>query len=137
MPSLSVRHAEDHEPSPKSCGCSNQLAVANLRVPEEAVEATHEEIASVRNQLRMIEELLTTLFGETWSREPSSLKARRMAAELIEQHFDGIVTEWEQSVDQVFGNANVEKEKRRGNLHNSLLRFVDHLRRPDNLDNYI
>ena len=62
-----------------------------LRAPEEAVEASPEEIASVRSQLTIIEPLLNTLFGDTWSREPSCLKARRMAAELIEQHFDGIV----------------------------------------------
>ena len=53
-----------------------------LRAPEEAVEATPEEIASVRSQLTIIEPLLNTLFGDTWSREPSCLKARRMAAEL-------------------------------------------------------
>ena len=106
-----------------------------LRAPEEAVEATPEEIASVRSQLTIIEPLLNTLFGDTWSREPSCLKARRMAAELIEQHFDGIVEEWEQSVTQVFGAADLDK--RRENLHNSLVRFVAHLRDPDNLDTYI
>ncbi len=136
MPSLSGRQAEGSEPFPKICGCSNLHTAATLRASEEAVEATAEEIASVRNQLNVIEQLLNTLFGETWSREPSSLKARRMAAEMIEDHFDGIVTEWEQSVAQVFGGIS-GVEKRRENLHNSLLRFVAHLRDPDNLDTYI
>jgi len=105
MPSLSGRQAEGSEPFPKICGCSNLHTAATLRASEEAVEATAEEIASVRNQLNVIEQLLNTLFGETWSREPSSLKARRMAAELIEEHFEGIVAEWEQSVAQVFGGV--------------------------------
>jgi len=133
MPSLSEQHAED--PSAKLCGCSTKFVSAMLRAPEEAVEASPEEIASVRSQLTIIEPLLNTLFGDTWSREPSCLKARRMAAELIEQHFDGIVQEWEQSVTQVFGAADLDK--RRENLHNSLVRFVAHLRDPDNLDTYI
>ncbi len=135
MPSLTEQLAEGFNPSAKICGCSNKLNRATLRAPEDAVEATSEEIASVRGQLTLIEHLLNTLFGNTWSRETSSLKARRMAAELIEDHFDGIVAEWEQSVTQVFGTAGLEK--RRENLHNSLVRFVAHLRDPDNLDTYI
>jgi signal transduction histidine kinase len=136
MPSLTGRQAADcADPSNKICGCSNLLSAVTLRAAEDAVEATPREIASVRSQLTVIEPLLNTLFGETWSREPSSLKARKMAADLIEQHFDGIVAEWEQAVAQVFGMAGAEK--RRENLHNSLVRFVAHLRDPDNLDTYI
>jgi signal transduction histidine kinase len=135
MASLTERQAETSESIPTVCGCSRQTRPVTVRVPEDAVEATPEEIASVRSQLTIIEPLLNALFGETWSREPSSLKARRMAAELIEEHFDGIVAEWEQAVGQVFGMAGAEK--RRANLYNSLVRFVAHLRDPDNLDTYI
>jgi signal transduction histidine kinase/PAS domain-containing protein len=135
MPSLTGRQVNSSEPPHKTCGCSSKSAPATLRLAEDAVEATPQEIASVRSQLTIIEPLLNALFGETWSREPSSLAARRMAAELIEQHFDGIVAEWEQAVAQVFGTAGAEK--RRENLHNSLVRFVAHLRDPDNLDTYI
>jgi signal transduction histidine kinase len=138
MPSLTGRQAADSnsaDPSHKLCGCSDLLSAVTLRAVEDAVEATPQEITSVRSQLTVIEPLLNKLFGETWSREPSSLKARRMAAELIEQHFDGIVAEWEQEVAQVFGMAGAEK--RRENLHTSLVRFVAHLRDPDNLDTYI
>ncbi len=138
MPSLTGRQAADSssaDPSHKLCGCSNLLSAVTLRAAEDTVEATPQEIASVRSQLTVIEPLLNKLFGETWSREPSSLKARRMAAELIEQHFDGIVAEWVQEVAQVFGMAGAEK--RREGLHNSLVRFVAHLRDPDNLDTYI
>ena len=115
MPSLAGRQADSSEASHKTCGCPDQPAPMSLAVADDSVEATPMEIASVRGQLTIIEPLLNTLFGETWSREPSSLTARRMAAELIEQHFEGIVAEWEQAVGQVFGLAGAEK--RRENLH--------------------
>jgi signal transduction histidine kinase len=135
MPSLTGRLVNGSDLSHRLCGCSKRQVGPSLRLTEDSVEATPQEIASVRSQLTLIEPLLHALFGETWSREPSSLKARRMAAEIIEQHFDGIVAEWEQAVAQVFGTAGAEK--RRENLHNSLVRFVAHLRDPDNLDTYI
>jgi signal transduction histidine kinase len=134
MPSQSVRRAGDSEASAKVCGCCSKPATVTRRAPEGTVETTPEEIASIRSQLTQIEQLLRTQFGATWSREPSSLQARRWAAELIEQHFDGIVEQWERSVTQVFGSATAEN--RRENLHNSLMRFVAHLRDPDNLESY-
>ena len=134
MRALSGRHAEASEPWHKVCGCSHKPTAVMQNAAEGEVDATPEEEASIRSQLALIEKLLATQFGETWSREPSSLRTRVAAAELIEQHLDGIVAQWEQAVAQIFAGP---LEKRRESLHNSLLRFVSHLRDPDNIESYV
>ena len=64
MPSVTGRQAADNAgPSHKGCGCSNLLSAVTLHEVEDTVEATPQEIASVRSQLTIIEPLLNKLFG--------------------------------------------------------------------------
>jgi PAS domain S-box-containing protein len=105
------------------------------------IEATSEELALIRGQLMVIEELLSRLFGaEVYSRRPESVETRRAVADLMEDHFDGIVEEWTQAVMTIIPGrpGDDERETRlRGELSNALIRFILHLRDPDDLRTYV
>jgi PAS domain S-box-containing protein len=105
------------------------------------IDATPEELTLIRQQLLVIEELLSKLFGHSvYSRVPDSLKTRAEAAALIERHFDGIVEQWTAAVISIFGGMHSGEERTtalRENLSNALIRLVSHLRDPDDLTTYV
>jgi signal transduction histidine kinase len=124
----------------KACGCVEKRSARVAReTTDTRIEATADELASIRLQLRAIEPNLSRLFGDAYSRGAISLKARAEAAELIERHFDGIVDQWTAAVAALFGREDNETAHgtMRTNLSNSLIRFVAHLRDPEDLTTYV
>lgn len=124
-----------------SCGCPCSPKRVARKPADAKLAATSEELESIRNQLGTIERMLSVLFGEAFSRDPASLKARVEGADLIERHFDGIVEQWTDAVRSIFqstyGVTDSDREQLRNNLSNALIRFVEHLRDPDNLETYV
>src|ERR1700682_5214428 len=110
------------------------------RVPTDAsLQGTPEELDAIRLHLEKIEKLLRGLFGPIYSDEPESLEGRSDVADIIEQHFDAIVSEWEEAIGAIFGLPTVNREPGEASpdLVNSLIRFVAHLRDPNDLQTYV
>ncbi len=84
--------------------------------------------------LDSIEMMVTRLFGAAYGRDAETLEIRRKAAEIVERNFDAIVEEWAHSVEQVFDELHA---LHRPTLANALVRFLAHLRDPDDLRTYI
>ncbi|HEY6298832.1 MAG TPA: ATP-binding protein [Candidatus Binatus sp.] len=103
------------------------------------IQATPEEVQAIRTQLAEIEQSLSRLWGETiWSRTPECIQIRADAADLIDRHFDGIVQQWGESIAYiVHGHSKFDEKGRPDNMVNSLIRFVDHLRDPDDICTYV
>ena len=103
------------------------------------IEPTPEELHAIRQQLAEIEQSLSRLFGETtWSRTPECIRIRAEAADLIDRHFDGIVAQWGESIAYiVHGHSKYDEKGRPDNMVNSLIRFIDHLRDPDDVNTYV
>ncbi|MGC1677139.1 MAG: ATP-binding protein [Candidatus Binataceae bacterium] len=104
--------------------------------------ATFEDIEAIRQQLMVIEQTLARLFGaDVYSRTPEALEARAAAANLIDEHFDGIVEQWAQAILSIVGAPPpLDENHQRAHheaLSNSLIRFNSHLREPDDLTTYI
>jgi PAS domain S-box-containing protein len=126
----------------KNCECCTASHAETPRTATDAViEATPAELASIREQMLVIEGLLSRLFGTpVYSREPASLEIRRRAADLIEDHFDGVVDEWTQAVLTIIpGRPDDEGRpaRLREELSNSLVRLLAHLRDPDDIRTYV
>jgi len=102
-------------------------------------EGTPEELDAIRLHLEKINKLLRGLFGPIYSDEPESLQARSDVADIIEQHFDAIVSEWEEAIGAIFGLPTVNREPGEASpdLVNALIRFIAHLRDPHDLQTYV
>ncbi|MHB8382350.1 MAG: two-component system sensor histidine kinase NtrB [Candidatus Binataceae bacterium] len=113
------------------------------REPTDAqLDASYEDVEAVRQQLLVIEQTLARLFGaDVYSRTPEALEARAAAATLIDEHFDGIVEQWGQAILSIMGAPPpLDEHHQKAHtdaLANSLIRFNDHLREPDDLTTYI
>ncbi|HYR80451.1 MAG TPA: histidine kinase dimerization/phospho-acceptor domain-containing protein, partial [Candidatus Dormibacteraeota bacterium] len=126
----------------RACGCGKPSRAKRQHEPSDApIEATFEEIEAIRLQLAGTEEALSRLWGEqVWSRDPECLKARAEAADLIDQHFDGVIDQWTEATKTIFPAWYPDEAHQihlKENLRNSLLRAVDHIRDPDNLCTYV
>lgn len=124
----------------KFCGCFASPNPQLVRTPTDApIEATPAELQVIRDQLRPVEELLGRLFGPlVYGRTAKSMEIRAAAADVICEHFEGIVEEWAESVGTIFSWDNPEKVTRRTEgLRNALIRFASHLRDLDCLDTYV
>src|SRR5208282_4728612 len=123
-----------------ACGCCRPPKSKSHRETNDApIEATPEEVQAIRDQLAEIEQSLSRLWGPTiWSRTPECLQIRAEAADLIERHFDGIVDQWGDSIAAIIhGHSQYDENGSKDNMVNSLIRFVDHLRDPDNVCTYV
>ena len=129
----------------RACGCSKPSKTVQHRKPNDApIPATPEELQSIRDQLSQIELSLSRLWGPSiWSRTPECIEVREEAADLIDRHFDGIVNQWGEAIAGIItGNPKIarkdtDEKGRQDNMVNSLIRFVDHLRDPDDIHTYI
>ncbi len=103
------------------------------------MEGTPEELDAIRLHLEKIDKLLQGLFGSIYSDEPESLQARAEVAEIVDQHFDAIVAEWEEAIGAIFGLPTINREPGDASpdLVNSLIRFIAHLRDPNDLQTYV
>ncbi len=130
-----------------ACGCHRPPKSKPHRETTDApIEATPEEIQGIRDQLADIEQSLSRLWGPTiWSRTPECIQIRAEAADLIDRHFDGIVEQWGESIAAIMHGGSPRPDKgtgpdakeRRDNMVNSLIRFVDHVRDPDDICTYV
>src|ERR1700722_9521777 len=123
-----------------ACGCCRPSKSKTHRETNDApVEANPEELQAIRQQLAEIEQSLSRLWGETiWSRTPECIQIRAEAADLIDRHFDGIVDQWGESIAYIIhGHSKYDEAGRKDNMVNSLIRFVDHLRDPDDVCTYV
>jgi PAS domain S-box-containing protein len=125
-----------------SCECCGSPNSDKPRCTTDApIEAKPDELAAIRGQLMVIEGLLSRLFGDrVYSRKPESLETRRVVADLIEDHFDGIVEEWTQAVMTIIPGRSGDEAREtrlRDELSNSLIRMILHLRDPDDLRTYV
>jgi PAS domain S-box-containing protein len=100
---------------------------------DEPIEAQPTELEAIRSQLNAIEGMLGQLFGQAYDHNPISLAIRAEAADIIEANFDQIVEQWCCAIECAIG----ELELLREGMANSLIRFVAHLRDPDDLRTYI
>jgi signal transduction histidine kinase len=123
-----------------ACGCCRPSKSQTHRETTDApIEANPEELQAIRQQLAEIEQSLSRLWGEAiWSRTPECIQIRAEAADLIDRHFDGIVAQWGESIAYiVHGHSKFDEKGRPDNMVNSLIRFVDHLRDPDDVSTYV
>ncbi len=120
----------------KLCGCGRAAKkLSATRTPTDAqIHATPEELEAIRKDLAKIEPPLSAMFRDAYARGPTSERAMCEAADLIEDHFDGIAAEWEKAVAAIFGRAESEHN---GSLTNALIRFIAHLRDRDDLTTYV
>ena len=116
------------------------------------VEATPEDLEQIRNQLGAIKRMLARLFGCAYDGGRISRQARARAADLIDENFDEIVEEWTSAVEQMLRPtseqpladmsalqkaAHVKRRLDRGSMANALIRFIAHLRDPEDLQTYV
>src|SRR5579862_2052702 len=123
-----------------ACGCCRpSKSKARRETTDARIEATSEEQQAIRDQLAEIEQSLSRLWGPTiWSRTPKCIQIRSEAADLIDRHFDGIVEQWGDSIAYIIhGHSKYDEGGRKNNMVNSLIRFNDHLRDPDDICTYV
>src|SRR5262245_19779792 len=109
----------------RACCHPNKTPIKRLPTDTQ-MEGTPEELDAIRQHLENIDKLLRGLFGSIYSNEPESLQARGEVADIIDQHFDAIVCEWEQAIGAIFGLPTVDREmgEESPDLVNSLIRFI-------------
>jgi PAS domain S-box-containing protein len=116
------------------------------------LEATPEDLRQIHTQLSAIRRMLARLFGLAYDGGRTSRKARVKAADLIEANFDEIVEQWTSAVEQMLRPASeqplvdmtplqqaahVKRRLSRDTMANALVRFIGHLRDPEDLRTYV
>ncbi|MBV8454609.1 MAG: hypothetical protein JOZ29_20400, partial [Deltaproteobacteria bacterium] len=116
------------------------------------IEATPEDLKQIRTQLSAIKRMLARLFGNAYDGGRISNQARARAADLIEANFDKIVEQWTSAVEQMLRPASeqplmdmtllqkaahIKRRLDRVTMANALVRFIGHLRDPDDLQTYV
>jgi len=116
------------------------------------IEATREDLKQIRTQLSAIKRMLARLFGRAYDGGRISCQARARAADLIEANFDEIVEQWTSAVEQVLRPASeqplvdmtplqkaahAKQRLNRETMANALVRFIGHLRDPEDLCTYV
>ena len=102
------------------------------------IQATPEELESIRAQLHSKELALSALFGADYRRGPESQSSRRAAANIIAHHFDEIVAEWTATIRGMLDEPALLKSPHiPQSCANALIRFIENLRDRDNLDTYV
>ena len=112
---------------------------ASHRAPLDArLQATPEELESIRAQLDSIEQALSALFGADYRRGPESRRSRRTAADIIDRHFDQIVADWTATLRGMLDERSLRKYPHiPQDGANALIRFNENLRDRDNLGTYV
>jgi signal transduction histidine kinase len=104
------------------------------RATDQPIEPMPGELATVRTMLAETEKMLAGLFGPSYDRAPLAIEARTKAAALVEDRFDDVVEAWARAVEQTFEELH---KLDRVSLANALIRFLDHLRDPDNVATFV
>ncbi|HYA35625.1 MAG TPA: ATP-binding protein, partial [Candidatus Binataceae bacterium] len=119
--------------------CSSEKSHSKRQPSDKCYEVTEAELEAITSHLNKIESLLKALFGSSYGREPESLSLRIQVAEILDTHFDAIVCEWENAIAAIFGLPRVSRteEELNQDLSNAFIRFIEHLRDPNDLRTYI
>ena len=138
-----LKRPDRHEVTPESfCSTGHtaksrkqRCAPAVVRRPtDQPIVPMPGELDAVRTMLAEIEGMLAALFGTAYDRGPVALAARAKATTLVEAHFDDVVEEWASAVEKNFKDwAPLNRE----GMGNSLLRFLAHLRDPDDVQTFV
>ena len=104
------------------------------RATDQPIEPMPGELEAVRSMVDEIEKMLAGLFGPAYDRGPVAMAARAKAAELVEAHLDDVVENWARAMEQSFEES---KTLDRPGLANALIRFLAHLRNPDDLTTFV
>jgi PAS domain S-box-containing protein len=131
----------------------SHLSKTPLQQPTDyAIEATPEELEQIRTQLSAIKRMLARVFGSAYDGERISRQACAKAADLIEANFEEIVEQWTSAIEQMLRPAteqpladmtllqkvaHVKRRPDRETMANALVRFISHLRDPDDLKTYV
>jgi len=117
-----------------------------------AIEATPEDLEQIRTQLSAIKRMLARLFGRAYDGGQITRQASARAADLIEANFNEIVEQWTSGVEQMLRPASeqplgdmtplqkaahAKRRLNRESMANALVRFVGHLRDPEDLSTYV
>jgi signal transduction histidine kinase len=123
----------------KSKAAAPHKKTAAHRAPLDArLQATPEELESIRVQLDSIEQALSALFGADYRRGPESRRSRRTAADIIDRHFDQIVADWTATIRGMLDERSLRKYPHiPQDCANALIRFNENLRDRDNLGTYV
>jgi PAS domain S-box-containing protein len=112
----------------------------SLRSPSDVpIQATPEEVATVRAQLGTIEKALSAIFGTDYRRGRESQRSRRTAGDIIDRDFEPIVEEWVAAIRGMFNESYVPHNSKQipRSCANALIRFVQNLRDRDDLATYV
>jgi signal transduction histidine kinase len=114
-------------------------AAKQPRTPSDTpIEATPEELATIRAQLGGIEHSLATLFGGCYARGPRSERSRHEAADIVESNFNAIVAEWTVAIRDMLNPYPIARNDQiPENCTNALIRFIQNLRDRDDLTTYV
>ncbi|HUY18472.1 MAG TPA: ATP-binding protein [Candidatus Binataceae bacterium] len=126
--------------TPRSSRCRVSKTTTRRQPSDLPIQASAEEIESIRKALGGIEKFLVPLFDHAYSRSRESLAARATIAELIDEEFSAIVEQWRTSIESIFSGTSPTRRPAAqigAELGNALLRFRDHLRDPDDIRTYI
>ncbi len=134
MENLEQPRLPHHPPTPASRRARRRAAPAPREATDQPIIATPEELASIRAMLGSIEQMVTRLFDGAYGRGAEALEVQRQVAAIVEEHFDEVVEQWAVAVEQVFGELHA---LHRPTLGNALVRFLAHLRDPDDLHTYV
>lgn len=131
-----LEHRPRRKPSTerRSGGDSRMVGRSPHTATDAPIEVVPAEVEAIRTQLQTIERMLAGLFGTSYDGGPLSRAARAKAAYLIDLRFDEVVEKWSRAVEQTFDEPYTLN---RPSMANALVRFVDHLRDPEDLMTYI
>src|SRR5579863_6032509 len=112
----------------------NRCAQPPRRATDDSIEPMPGEVETVRTMLAEIETMLAGLFGPVYDRGPLAMEARATAAAIVAERFDDVVETWASAIEQTF---KVSHKTDRVNLANALVRFLDHLRDPNDIATFV
>ena len=110
-------------------------AIRSPRRPtDQPIEPMPGELEAVGTMLGDIEKMLAGLFGPIFDRGPLAMAARAQAAAVVEDQFDDVVETWARAIEQTLEELH---QADRVSLANALIRFLDHLRDPDDVATFV
>ena len=112
----------------------HRTTTAPHQATDQPIEPMPGELEAVRTMLAEIEKMLAGLFGPAYDRAAVAMAGRAKAAELAEAYFDDVVEKWARAVEQSFEESLTLD---RLGMANALVRFLAHLRDPDDLQTFV
>jgi len=130
--SIAAAKLEKLRPLPR---CAPPVGPPPPRVATDTpIRAQPEELAAIRAHLESIEQTLGQLFGDSYDHGHVSRALRAEAADIIEANLDAIVDRWCAAIERAIAGIQLREDD---SMANALIRFIAHLRDPDDLATYV